>query len=257
MPKAIEIAAFADNLLRTSAIPDYPNAVNGLQVDTVADVRKVAAAVDFSRRTIKGAAEAGANLLVVHHGAFWPGLVPMTGQRYEIWSGLFSAGLGIYSSHLPLDCHPTLGNNALLAKRLGLVPESSFGQFEGISIGAAGHSEQRVTDLLAITENFSGEHGGRVHATPHSAERRVGAWAICTGGGASTETIREAAERGIETMIVGEGPHWTAVHAEDHGLVLIYAGHYATETLGVQALAAAIAAEFEIDWEFISAPTGT
>jgi len=256
MTSAAEIASFADRLLGTATTPDYPNAVNGLQVDTKADVRRIAAAVDFSSRTVNASAVAGANLLLVHHGAYWQGPAALTGQRYEIMSTLFSKAIGVYSSHLPLDRHPVIGNNVLLAKKLSLVPESSFGTFQGISIGIAGHSKERVSGLMANVSAFSEEHGGRARATAFAPERSIGSWAICSGSGADSSTLREAADRGIETLIVGEGAHWTAVHAEDHGLVLIYAGHYATETLGVQALAAAISAEFQIDWEFIAAPTG-
>lgn len=256
MPKAIDIAKFADDLLGSATIRDFPNALNGLQVDTKAEIGKLAAAVDFSDRTIRGAAASGANLLVVHHGAFWSGLGPLTGQRYETISELFSKSLGVYSSHLPLDWHPTVGNNVLLAKRLGLVPECGFGKFHEISIGVAGHSEQPVSGLMERVRAFSQEHGGRPHSTPFSEGQMIGSWALCTGSGADSSTLREAEERGIETLVVGEGPHWTAVQAEDHGLVLIYAGHYATETLGVQALTEAIASEFGIEWEFIPAPTG-
>jgi dinuclear metal center YbgI/SA1388 family protein len=257
MPKAVEIAAFADKLLRSAEIPDYPNALNGLQVDTDAHVSKLAAAVDFSRRTVEGAARAGANLLIVHHGAFWDGATPITGSHFRILSDLFMKSIGVYSSHLPLDCHPTLGNNALLAKKLGLVSDSSFGEFKNISVGVAGSSTGSVDDLVGAANNFAKEHGGHVHVTPYEKKRAVGRWAICTGSGADSNTFREAAERGIQTLVVGEGPHWTAVRAEEAGLVVIYAGHYATETLGVQALAQAIAAEFNIPWEFVAAPTGT
>jgi putative NIF3 family GTP cyclohydrolase 1 type 2 len=85
----------------------------------------------------------------------------------------------------------------------------------------------------------------------------VGRWAICSGAGADSDTLREAKERKIETLIVGEGAHWTAVDAEENNIVIVYAGHYATETLGVQALAKALAAEFTIPWHFIPTPTGT
>jgi putative NIF3 family GTP cyclohydrolase 1 type 2 len=113
---------------------------------------------------------------------------------------------------------------------------------------------------MGAASSFAAEHGGRAQATPFGRDgnrRRVGRWAVCTGAGADTDTLREAGERKIQTLIVGEGPHWTAVYAEENDLVLIYVGHYASETLGVQALAAAISAKFGIPWEFIPAPTGT
>jgi dinuclear metal center YbgI/SA1388 family protein len=257
MTTAAEVAEFADKLLRSSEIQDYPNALNGLQIGTSSSISKIAAAVDFSRRTVDGARKAGANLLIVHHGAFWGGLLPFTGRRLDLFSDLFSSGVGVYSSHLPLDCHPTVGNNALFAARLGLIPESSFGKFEDTLIGAAGESSSRITDLLERTRLFAKEHGGNVHATQFAKNQVVGRWALCTGAGADADTLREADERAINTLIVGEGPHWTAVAAEEMGIALIYAGHYATETLGVQALAGAIAKEFGLDWEFVAAPTGT
>lgn len=257
MASALEVATFADRLLRTADVPDYPNALNGLQVSTEAQVRKLAAAVDFSARTVGGARDTGADLLLVHHGAFWGGLATLTGTRYRIVASLFESGMGVYSSHLPLDCHPTIGNNALLAKELGLSPTSGFGRFNGVTIGAAGESGMPMKKLVSAARSFAEAHGGSIHVTPHPDARSVGRWAVCTGAGAGTDTLKEAAERGIDTLVVGEGPHWTAVYAEDNGLTIIYAGHYATETLGVQALAAEIAKEFGIAWEFIAAPTGT
>jgi putative NIF3 family GTP cyclohydrolase 1 type 2 len=92
--------------------------------------------------------------------------------------------------------------------------------------------------------------------TPIEPGRLTRQWAICTGAGAGVETLREAAARGIDTLIVGEGPHWTAVDGPEAGLVIIYAGHYATETLGVRALAAQVSDRFGIPHEFINAPTG-
>ena len=257
MTTAAEIAEFSDKLLRSSELQDYPNAVNGLQIGTSSPILKVAAAVDFSRRAVDGAQKAGANLLIVHHGAFWGGLLPLTGRRFDLFSDLFSSGLGVYSSHLPLDCHPTIGNNTLLAAKLGLTPASGFGKIGDTSIGVAGESSSAITDLLERARLFASEHGGNVHATPFAKNQSVGRWALCTGSGADADTLREAEERAISTLIVGEGPHWTAIAAEEMGIVLIYAGHYATETLGVQALAAAIANEFGLEWKFIAAPTGT
>jgi dinuclear metal center YbgI/SA1388 family protein len=257
MTTAVEIAEFADKLLRSSEIQDYPNAINGLQIGTGRPVSKIAAAVDFSRRTVEGARKAGASLLIVHHGAFWGGLLPLTGRRFDLFSDLFSSGLGVYSSHLPLDCHPTLGNNALLAAKLGLLPEAGFGKFADTIIGVAGESSSPVAETLERARVFANEHGGRVHATPFAKNQAVGRWALCTGAGADADTLREAEERSINTLIVGEGPHWTAVAAEEMGITLICAGHYATETLGVQALAGALANEFGLEREFVAAPTGT
>jgi len=257
MATALQLAEFADRLLGSRVISDYPNAVNGLQVDTDQPVAALAAAVDFSSRSVKGAIKAGANLLIVHHGAFWGGAEPLTGARYRTFRLLIENSLGVYSSHLPLDCHPRLGNNVLLAETLGLKIDSSFGFHKGTSIGVAGESDSSLSNLTVAITRFAQEHFGRIHHTPAAAGRLVGRWAICSGAGADSDTLREAKERKIETLIVGEGAHWTAVDAEENNIVIVYAGHYATETLGVQALAKALAAEFTIPWHFIPTPTGT
>ncbi len=257
MTTAAEIAAYADELLQTRGVPDYPNALNGLQVATDSPIRSLAAAVDFSSRSVSGAMAAGANLLLVHHGAFWAGAQPLTGSRYKIFRSLFANGIGVYSSHLPLDCHSSLGNNVLLAKALGLEPDSGFGRFKDILIGLSGETSVGAEDLMARVSNFAAGHGGGVHHTPFPEKKIFRRWAICSGGGASAETLQEAAAKNVDVLIVGEGPHWTAVDAEESGLVIIFAGHYATETLGVQALAQTLGSHFKIPWSFVPTPTGT
>ncbi len=257
MPTATEISTHADSILRATEIADYPSALNGLQVDTPASVTKIAAAVDFSSRTLNAAIKAGAQLLIVHHGAFWQGAVPLTGKWYGTVAALIENSIGVYSSHLPLDCHPSLGNNALLAKTLELEATSRFAKFSGIDIGVAGESAAPLEELVTRATKFSAAHGGYLRVTSSEKNRAIGRWAICTGSGADADTLKEAVDLGISTLIVGEGPHWTSVFAEENDIVILYAGHYATETLGVQALAGAIAKEFGIEWEFIPAPTGS
>jgi putative NIF3 family GTP cyclohydrolase 1 type 2 len=120
------IVEHLDTLLRTREVPDYPGAVNGLQVANSGVVSRVAAAVDFSRAAVEQAVNAGASLLVVHHGLFWGGVQPVTGGAYERMRRLFAHDLAVYSAHLPLDAHPTLGNNVLLARELGLDPTADL-----------------------------------------------------------------------------------------------------------------------------------
>lgn len=256
MTDAETIAKHLDEMLRTGEIQDYPGAVNGLQITTPDPITRVAAAVDFSLRAIDGCIEAGANLLVVHHGMFWQGTAPFVGSAYRRIKVLIERGIAVYSSHLPLDMHPAVGNNALLARRLGLDPTRGFAHSRGVAIGNAGDCELRTSELVTRARSFAAEYGGSVVATLHDEERRTRKWALCTGAGAGAETLAEARESGIDTLIVGEGPHWTAVAAEDEGLSIIYAGHYATETLGVQALAAKVSEKFHVPWSFIPAPTG-
>jgi len=251
-----EIADWLDTLLGTNSTPDYPGAVNGLQLENIAEIFGVAAAVDFSSRAIEGAIAGNANLIIVHHGMFWGGTTAVRGVSYRRLKRLIDQDIAIYSSHLPLDRHPTLGNNVLLARELGLEPTGTFAKYREIFIGVRGESDVETRKIADRARDFAAEQGGGVRTTMIANSRRTRRWALCTGAGASAETLGEAEQLGIDTLIVGEGPHWSAVHAEDHDLAVIYAGHYATETLGVRALAKEVAAKFQISQTFVSAPTG-
>lgn len=250
------IVHYLDDLLDTSAIPDYPNALNGLQLANAGSVHRIAAAVDFSLRTVTAVADAGANLLIVHHGMFWSGLQPIRDTAFERLRTLISHDVAVYASHLPLDRHALYGNNALLAAELGLKPSTEFARFRNIYIGVAGESDVATADLAARADIFARRCGGAARTSPMNPEHRTRAWAICTGAGASTDTLNEARARGIDTLIVGEGPHHTAVDADESGIAVIYAGHYATETLGVRAIASHTSDRFGVPWTFVEAPTG-
>ena len=253
---AQDLARRLDAYLRVDDHPDYPGALNGLQVDHRGPVRRIAAAVDASYRTIAGAAEAGANFLIVHHGLFWGSAQRLTGPRLERVRLLIERDVAVYSVHLPLDSHPESGNNVLLARELGLEPSEPFATWQGVPVGIAGATDRATQSLADAATTFAARHHGTVRTTPIDPARRTLRWAICTGAGASTDTLREAEERGIDTLVVGEGPHHTAVEAPERGIAVIYAGHYATETLGVCAVADRVARELGLTWEFISAPTG-
>jgi dinuclear metal center YbgI/SA1388 family protein len=250
------LAEYADALLETETTPDYPGALNGLQLENQSEITGIAAAVDFSTRAINGAITNNANLLVVHHGMFWDAPVSIEGAMYRRLRLLIENDIAVYSSHFPLDRHPTLGNNVLLAKQLGLRPTITFAGFEGSSIGISGESEIETAALVEQARKFAKIYGGAVRTTLIGSRRQTKRWAICTGAGASTETLKEAREMKIDTLIVGEGPHWTAIYAEENELAIIYAGHYATETLGVSALAEHLGVKFALPSSFVSAPTG-
>ena len=256
MTKTSEISDYLDDILETSSIPDYPNAVNGLQLANSGQVSCVAAAVDFSGRTITAAIQAEADLLLVHHGMFWGGARPITGASYERIRSLLDHDVAVYSSHLPLDRHQQFGNNVLLSEQLGLASSGEFASFKGKSIGVRGESDVLTSELVERARAFASQHGGSIVSTTVAEDRRTLHWAICTGAGASAETLQEAVDTGIDTLIVGEGPHWTAVEAAEQGISVVYAGHYATETLGVAALARHVAERFSLEYRFIDAPTG-
>jgi dinuclear metal center YbgI/SA1388 family protein len=250
------LAEYLDELLGTSRVPDYPGAVNGLQFSNEGSIRKIAAAVDFSSRSIAAALAENANLLLVHHGMFWSGAKPITGSHYSRIRSLIQNDVAVYSSHLPLDCHPIFGNNTLLSRILGLEPDAPFAQFKGTAIGVRGQSNLPTFELVERARRFSLSNGGDVVVSGMKPAAMTKSWAMCTGGGASADTLEEASALGIDTLIVGEGPHWTAVEADEIGITIIYAGHYATETLGVRALAQHLAERFSLEWFPVHAPTG-
>lgn len=250
------IAAHLDRELRTEEVPDYPGALNGVQVENVGAITRCAVSVDASLRTIDGAIAAGATLLIVHHGLFWGSTLPLRGRFFERVRRLITHDVAVYASHLPLDLHPLLGNNALLARELGLDPECGFARFQSIQVGIAGECDVATESLAGRLETIASAANGSVRRVGVTPGRRTRRWGICTGAGASSDTLREAAAADIDTLIVGEGAHHTAVEADEMGIAVLYAGHYATETLGVRALGAEVERAFGIPWTFVDAPTG-
>jgi dinuclear metal center YbgI/SA1388 family protein len=255
-PLLPDIVSWLDDLLQTATTPDYSGALNGLQCEHTGQVRRIAAAVDASLRTVEQAVDVGANLLIVHHGLFWSGAAPIRGPLYRKYKLLFDNQIAVYSSHLPLDRHATYGNNVLLAQALGLTPSSTWHEYKGMPIGVVCDASVLTGELAQRATQFSMHHDHHAVVTPYAADRVSRRVAICTGGGASADSLRDALAIGADTIIVGEGPHYTAVDAEEHGLVIMYAGHYATETLGVQAIAHAVADRWQLPWSFLPAPTG-
>ncbi|MBI4544700.1 MAG: Nif3-like dinuclear metal center hexameric protein [Gemmatimonadetes bacterium] len=245
-----ELVAYLDEYLRTREVPDWPEALNGLQVENRGAVTRVAAAVDASEAAVQAAAERGCDLLLVHHGLFWDGNRPLTGRRYRRVNPLLQHDIAVYSSHLPLDLHPEVGNNAVLARELGIELEGAFAQERGVAVGVWGNLELTRDALAARLEEL---HGGRVRLIAGGPEwiTRVG---VVTGAGGSL--IGDAIAAGLDAYITGEGPHHTYFDAVEGGINVYYAGHYATEVWGVRALAAHLAARFGLPWEFLDLPTG-
>ena len=256
MATIVDIGRELDALLRVDEVPDFTGALNGIQFETDAPIAKVAAAVDARERTIRAAADAGANLLLVHHGLFWSGVQPLRGPFLRRVRLLIERDVAVYSSHLPLDLHPDVGNNSLLARTLGLEPSEGFARYKTVDVGVAGKAEVPTAEIVDRVARFARSHGHAVRTAGPVDGKVTRRWAICTGAGAGQDTLREATASRIDTLIVGEGPHWTAIDAEEAGLTVIYAGHYATETLGVQALAEHVGKAFDLPWVFVDAPTG-
>ena len=244
------IVRCCDSLLHTATIEDYERAANGLQVENRGTVTRIAATVDASLATVRLAAAAKADLLLVHHGLFWSPAHPWTGKRYELLRCLLEHNLAVYSSHLPLDAHPRLGNNAQLCAALGLKKLRPFLENHGQCIGFQAKTNISRADLAGRLQRATGLKPRVIPGGP-SICRRIGV----VSGGAGDE-LQKAAEEQVDTFITGEGQHWTYALAEDLGLNVLYGGHYATETFGVKALAAHLSARFKVPWTFLDHPTG-
>ena len=257
MAPLTDVVRFLDEELRTAEIPDYEVALNGLQLANAGAVSRIAAAVDFSTATVEGALREKADLLLVHHGMFWGGAERMVGPSFQRLRKAIAGELAVYSSHLPLDLHATLGNNALFAEELQLKSDDTFGRYKTIEIGIAGTATELTTaSLFDRVREHSAKFATNAVCTSNDKTRITRRWAIVTGAGASSDTLREAAERGIDTLIVGEGPHHSAVLARELGIVVMYAGHYASEVFGVRALASHVGSRFDLPATFVDVPTG-
>lgn len=245
-----DMVAYLDETLHIASIGDYPNALNGLQVENSGSLSKIGAAVDACETVINEAAAAGVDFLLVHHGLFWSGLAPLTRAAYRKTRALFEADMALYSAHLPLDAHAQFGNNTLLAAELGLGNGQPFLSTAGQPIGFRFEAEINREVLRTSLEKAV---GGTVHLAPGGpvVARKIG---VVTGGAGGN--VAKAAAEGVDTFITGEGPHWSFTAAEELGVNLFYAGHYATETFGVKALATHLSAKYAIPWVFIDHPTG-
>ncbi|MDQ3426884.1 MAG: Nif3-like dinuclear metal center hexameric protein [Gemmatimonadota bacterium] len=253
-----DVVAYLDGYLRVREIPDERNAVNGLQVENGGRVGGIVAAVDASQATIDRviAEDPAAPLLLVHHGLLWDGNVPFTGRRYRRVAALIERDVAVYAAHIPLDLHPEVGNNVVMAERLGIGVEGWFGDYRGVPLGVWGYApaglisrDSLVGELDRVLGTLT--PGARLIAGGPERVSRIG---IITGGAGNM--IQAARDAGLDTYITGEGAHHTYFDAMEWDLNVIYAGHYATETLGVQALASHLAERFELEWEFHDHPTG-
>lgn len=244
------VTTWLDEYLRIRALPDHEGAVNGLQVENSGRVTRVVAAVDASLESITAAARTPGSLLVVHHGLFWDGNQAVTARRYRRLKAAFAGDVAVYSAHLPLDAHPEVGNNVLLAQLLGLAILGPFGRYKELDVGVHGVLEMDREALTRKVSELLG-HPARLISGGPAMTKRV---ALISGGAGSS--VGEAAARGCDTYITGEGAHHTWFDAMEGGVNLIYAGHWATETLGVKALAERVATQFGVPWEFHAQPTG-
>lgn len=245
MPALKDIVAACDDLTQQLEIADFPGANNGLQLENNGNVTRIGAAVDAGMRPFELAVEQGIDLLIVHHGMFWNTPESYTAALYRKLKFAMEHNLAVYSCHLPLDAHPQIGNNRLLADALNLRPLDWFLAYEDtpIALLAEGAGSRNV-----LRSRISAEFGKKFTALEFGSENPATV-AILTGSGRSALASLKAA--GTDTLITGELRQEHFNLAQEEQLNLYLCGHYATERYGVKALAAAVAAEFEVPWSFI------
>lgn len=249
--KLERITSFLDEYLKSAEFKDH--SWNGLQFEGAADVGKVAFAVDAGVDAFLAAAEKGADMVVVHHGHFWRSANP----SYASWSKkrldiLWKNGISLYASHLPLDHHPVAGNNAGLLRLMGAKVTGEFGRYEGRAIGWRGKLKRPLTvdELAGVLDS---ELDTRCRVLPFGAEK-VSTIAALSGGG-GYEIFFEALNSGVDLYVTGDSIE--VYHtAKDAGMNVIFAGHHATETVGLKALQKVVQKRFGVETVFIDLPTG-
>ena len=244
-----EIVEFLNDYLKTDEIPD--SSWNGLQYEGSETVKKIALAVDASIETITKAQDA--DMLIVHHGLFWKTTNPnLTGYRHERIRLLSEANLSLYASHLPLDCHRIVGNNAQLIALLGAQISEDFAIIDGKPIGYIAHRENPLS--IREAERILKDTINAQPITLPYGPQHIHRIAVLSGGGSYRE-CSEALECNADLYITGDTSEIHSL-AKDAKMNVIFAGHYATETVGVKALGSVLEELYGITCEFIDVPSG-
>lgn len=246
MPASLErLVQHCDRRTRRSAFKDAPGAFNGLQVANDGRVTKIGAAVDAGAVPFQSAVAAGVDFLIVHHGMYWDMPRPIVGPVYDRVAALIRGNCALYGSHLPLDAHPQIGNNALLARQLGLRPTRRFLVRDGEPVGCIAPVGFDRASLRRKLERLY----PRVIAVEcgTAAPNEV---AFCSGSGNSA--VPELRAAGVDTLVTGELREEWFNRAQEDKMNLYVCGHYATEVHAVKALAAELSRKFKLPWEFIA-----
>lgn len=245
--KRDQITAHLDMVLEAGRFKDY--GPNGLQVEGKKSIRKVVSGVTASLATIEAAVEAGADALLVHHGLFWRGQDGrVTGWMRQRLAALLEHDINLWAYHLPLDAHPTLGNNAQWGLRLGLQADARFGDQ---NLGFIGPAPAGVNSSEALAEAITQALERPPVLVPGDG-RAIGRVAWCSGG--AQGYFEAAIAAGADVFLTGEISEPQAHYARETGVAFMACGHHASERYGVQALGAAMAAEFGIEHHFIEVP---
>ena len=248
--KRAELVAYLDEYLRIEEIRDY--GPQGLQVEGREEVNKIVGMVDAQMPCVVEALEHNADLLLVHHGIFWGNAQPLRGSLGNLVRAMIATDLNLYAAHLALDAHPEVGNNAELARRLGLEVIERWGKANGIDIAVLAVATDGVKFDYLVTRYE--QLVGKVQLVQPCGPRIVHRVGIMSGSGA--KHIEEAAALGCDLYITGETSHAHYYAAQNTNINVIYGGHYCTETVGVQALGRHLQDQFDLDFEFVDLPTG-
>lgn len=238
----------ASRYLAASGMPDY--CPNGLQVEGRAEVRRIVSGVTASQALLDAAVEAGADLVLVHHGYFWKSENPcIVGSKQRRLQTLLTHGMSLLAYHLPLDVHPEVGNNAQLARRLGVLVEGPLEPGNPRSVGLVGSLPEPMEPL-----DFARRVAQVLQREPLliEAARPIRRLAWCTG--AAQGYIEQAIAAGVDAYLTGEVSESTVHSARENGISFLAAGHHATERYGVQALGDYLASRFSIEHRFIDCP---
>lgn len=244
------ITGYLDEYLNINGIADA--SCNGLQIEGKAEVSRIGLAVDFSLEAARKAKASGSDLLIVHHGLIWGGLKSITGITYERVRFMVESRIGLYAAHLPLDIHPEVGHNAELARLLDITDRDSFGDYKGMALGVSGHLREPM-ELQSLKSRIDGMLGVS-SVLLHFGKNVVSSIGIVSGGG--SQDIGAAIKKGLDLFLTGETSHSVYHTAKDAGINVIYAGHYATETVGLRALGRHLYEKFKVPVEWIELPTG-
>lgn len=245
-----QLVRYLDSYLRTSEIKDQAN--NGLQVEGAEDVNKMTFAVDACMEAFRRSESSGAQMLVVHHGLFWEEALMLRGIHRQRISYLLQHNISLYAAHLPLDVHPEVGHNVQLARLLGLEVTGTFGDYNGVLLGVLAESKEELplSRLVKVLEDKLNAKMTVLNYGPKKI-RRVG---IISGRAASM--VDQAGEQKLDLFLTGETSHTAFHHIAERGLNVVCGGHYATETLGLKALAGHLREKFGLQTEFLHIPTG-
>ncbi|MCX8042758.1 MAG: Nif3-like dinuclear metal center hexameric protein [Desulfobacterota bacterium] len=246
-----QLVGYLDSYLQISSFQD--DAANGLQVENSELVEKIGVAVDACHEAILKAAEERCSMLIVHHGLFWGRQELIVDHIFQRVRSLIMADIALYAAHLPLDAHPVVGHNVIIANRIGIIDRQSCANYHGTMIGVMGRLPQAMNlkDAAEVVTNAIGACRDLI-AFGSEMIRTV---AIVAGSATDAGLFKELKKLGIDLLITGEARHGAYHLAQEFGLNIFYGGHYRTEAIGMQALAQHLQDTFSLPAVFIDAPS--